>query len=1019
MSYQCAGIFMARIPSLPIKVLKDFDQSNQNVDAFIQNYKEINLDNFFEESLLISSQSLYRSLKHPPVKSKKIRNFQLGLTKYLIRSSTRPTPFGLLSGVALGKFSSETELNFNSQEYVKEVKPDTNWISHVICSMEKQLQVVSQLHLKWNQSCYQKGDRVKNPIFSSCEDTKSVVEETNIRFTPLIELIKKEAKEYISFYSLKKAIVSMYPNVSDDLINQTLLSLIENEFLFTELRIPAYCNDALGYIIKILQNKKNISILVPLIEIQKLIFEYQKSRDHPELLNALYQKMGEIHSEKNYVEVNKGIILKKNNLSYAVKNYLEKFINIYTQISPTAEENSEFSDFKKDFMEEYGTNIEVPLLEIIDDNEFAGLKRLHPTYEKSDYEKLIRSIFDRKILWALDHNEPEVKLTEKDFLPIKKFDCKNPAYSFDMNFFIVKDKADFAYRFIVGPNVGAPKAGMMFQRFHNVYDPVLINAYNQCYRQEIVAASDHYIIVEGREAVSRGRLGNIINCNPNHDFYLPMACEGGQSPKRITIDDLLIGLSVDQKLYIKSRSLNKKCKIIEDNMLNPNLNNRILYLLKRISDEYENKPVTRNFLLYDNQYVYVPRISLEGVILQLKQWNLGPQILDFKNLTAFNRDLSIAKTNYKINQFVYLCQGDNRLIIDLKRAESAELLYAASKKDQMLHLSEIEPGLLDNFLVCDETGNSYITEFTFSFFRNFEQEKISSIKSNLVSQNLVLIDADRQFDFCEKGWIYFKLFGIGTRGNEILKTYLFPLVQQLSPKTFFFIRYSNEGSHLRIRFCFENESSAINCIKKINAWICNLRQKNMINRVVFDTYKRETNRYGGIQLIEFAENYFYKDSIFVIKLLQLFDLDNDKDVEITYFTGIFSVLYSLESNLEDLFTILDSDNNRNDFREEFHANKAAFLQVLENVLTDHIEKIDLRFGQIREIYNQRKNSLLKFSKCMNSIPLAKLTNTKKDVILSLSHMYCNRLTGDMTLEHKYCALIHHSLSAYIKRFKNL
>jgi len=235
----------------------------------------------------------------------------------------------------------------------------------------------------------------------------------------------------------------------------------------------------------------------------------------------------------------------------------------------------------------------------------------------------------------------------------------------------------------------------------------------------------------------------------------------------------------------------------------------------------------------------------------------------------------------------------------------------------------------------------------------------------------------------------------------------------------FFIRYSDEGSHLRIRFCFENESSAINRMKKINAWICDLRQKGMINRVVFDTYKRETNRYGGIQLIEFAENYFYKDSVFVIKSLQLFDLDNDKDVGITYFIGIFSVFYSLESNLGDLFDILDSDNNRNDFREEFHANKTAFLQMLESVLTNHIEKIDLRFEQIREIYNQRENSLLKFSKCMNSIPLAQLTNTKKNIILSLSHMYCNRLTGDMTLEHKYCALIHHSLSAYIKRLKNL
>jgi hypothetical protein len=104
----------------------------------------------------------------------------------------------------------------------------------------------------------------------------------------------------------------------------------------------------------------------------------------------------------------------------------------------------------------------------------------------------------------------------------------------------------------------------------------------------------------------------------------------------------------------------------------------------------------------------------------------------------------------------------------------------------MLHLSEIEPGLLDNSLIFDETGNSYISEFTFSFFKDFEQEKVCPIHSDLVPENLVLIDTDRQLDFCGKGWIYFKLFGIGDRGNEILKTYLLPLVQQLSPKTFFY-----------------------------------------------------------------------------------------------------------------------------------------------------------------------------------------------------------------------------------------
>lgn len=62
--------------------------------------KELN----FEEAIAIASNDLYQNL------NKENSIDRLILQKYLIRASTRCTPFGLFSGVSKGKLSEENNL---------------------------------------------------------------------------------------------------------------------------------------------------------------------------------------------------------------------------------------------------------------------------------------------------------------------------------------------------------------------------------------------------------------------------------------------------------------------------------------------------------------------------------------------------------------------------------------------------------------------------------------------------------------------------------------------------------------------------------------------------------------------------------------------------------------------------------------------------------------------------------------------------------------------------------------------
>lgn len=119
----------------------------------------------------------------------------------------------------------------------------------------------------------------------------------------------------------------------------------------------------------------------------------------------------------------------------------------------------------------------------------------------------------------------------------------------------------------------------------------------------------------------------------------------------------------------------------------------------------------------------------------------------------------------------------------------------------------------------------------------------------------------------QDGWIYAKLYQLDDRENETLN-YIVSCLGSIGNPKFFYLRYSDEiGRHLRVRFKYENEWTAQKHLLAIQKMLINFRTWKLINKVQFDTYFRENNRYGGSQLITSAEEVFFADSRFVIGLL--------------------------------------------------------------------------------------------------------------------------------------------------------
>ncbi|WP_164997120.1 lantibiotic dehydratase [Clostridium minihomine] len=996
-------------------------QSKKSAKEYIQ---ENGIEDAFLESLLISSQSLYHSYLEDTEahikKNKKIKMLNKSLTRYLIRASSRPTPFGTWARVGLGSWGKEDSVVIDSKKFRKKATVDELWMSYIISQLEKDLDLLQHLDLKMNPILYPQGDRIKNPFCSNhgllgTKDRKEVLLQSHIRKTGLIDFLAKEAKDFIPCHSLMERIANEYVGIPTELVNHTLLQLIENEILITNLHLPSFCNDPLQHVLAVLeQTNCKVDLLKDLSELQDMIKRYENSSPNVELLQSIYQRMSAFYQADNYLKVDAGLQFQQNILSEDIKEILENFVEKFAKLAVNQTKTKNLNQFKNKFYEKYGPNVDVPIYEVIDEKSFHGLNyfSFESEFKDSDRELAIKSVLDQKILDAYLSKSEEIHLSLSDFDRLH-LDEEELIYgsSFDLNTFIFKNDQN-EYRLAIGPNVGSTSAGKMFQRFSEVYDPSSYHAYNQIYGKMIEKTKNNYCIAEIREAPTSGRIANIISTHKTYAHYIAMGNTEQNLEGEILLRDLAIGIQDNKQLYIKSLKTDQMVKVTTNHMLNVDLGSKIQKLLITISEEYESFPLSRIFSLYQNSYPYIPRIVFEKVILYPKMWFLFPDFFHLETLQTFEKDFMLFKERYQLDEMLYLAEGDNRLVIDITQKEYQEYLYEILKKKQIVNLREMEDKTFQQSIVRDENQNHYLAEYVFSFVARENPKANRSTRKSCLLQN-----TNHRYLLAENGWIYFKLYGVDNRETEFLTKLLKPSLNQLLPERFFFIRYRDDQNHLRIRLQYRTSEEAIHSLYELTSFLCQWREKGVVGNAVFDTYELEVNRYGGTGCIEELHEVFYQDSLWVIAMLEQFKVNDEDEKEMVYFVGMISAFLCLTDSVEELFETLNEEGLKNSNKPEFKKERLKYLRWFELIQKDHLEQIDERFLPLRNSYLKRQNAFRSFRDKIKS--QTQLTNTKKEIQFSLVHMFCNRMTGVIEYESRCLSLIRHTVFHSLERMKHL
>lgn len=240
-------------------------------------------------------------------------------------------------------------------------------------------------------------------------------------------------------------------------------------------------------------------------------------------------------------------------------------------------------------------------------------------------------------------------------------------------------------------------------------------------------------------------------------------------------------------------------------------------------------------------------------------------------------------------------------------------------------------------------------------------------------------------------WVYFKIYSGYKIADIILLEYLSKKIEKLlsenSIKKWFFIRYNDSDSHIRIRFQVSNPENVFQVIKELHPVFENLLEKNFIWKVQNDTYVREIERYGN-QTINDSETLFYFDSKMILEYLRLKNnLGKEENQLLFSFLSIDSFLNAFHLSTSEKLELLD--NMQQSFKKEFKATK-----VLKSELDKHYRELESKIVSAMTEYSSEMYQIVEY-KFVNIHTIA--ASIKENLEINLNsflsshiHMMINR-----------------------------
>jgi thiopeptide-type bacteriocin biosynthesis protein len=239
-------------------------------------------------------------------------------------------------------------------------------------------------------------------------------------------------------------------------------------------------------------------------------------------------------------------------------------------------------------------------------------------------------------------------------------------------------------------------------------------------------------------------------------------------------------------------------------------------------------------------------------------------------------------------------------------------------------------------------------------------------------------------------WLYFEIYCHPQRADGLLLEPISRLLRNYKAyiESWFFIRYNENGNHIRLRIKFCKFSDGQKIIQALNVAFAKEFALGIISDLQMKTYRREIERYGN-DLIDLVESHFEKDSAYVLALLNQSLPDQIKyRLCSRLITDVVQEVFQQEESFHNtLKKVRDAFNKEHSMNmDDF---KKANRYYSESLQGNHLDQ-----------HHDTGGRGIEFKKSFKSIIQTCEPNRRYNLFTDLFHMHVNRLFNSNQRTHE-------------------
>ncbi|RFZ85162.1 hypothetical protein DYU05_06060 [Mucilaginibacter terrenus] len=998
----------------------------------------------FRDGIYLSSWDLFKELNRSGNISEKDRSrMHFAYSKYWIRSCTRCTPYATFAGFAMVNILPQpTRIVLDNKEsYGLQLRVDVDFVNGLAHRLSLVPQIREQIRFYTNNSLYELTDSYRYAEYK-LENGRRKYEVTSLKKNPYLKDILTLAKNGATVGSLQVALTKFEGITLDD-ANEFITELIESQLLISDLETTVTGEEPFDQLIKKLSGIVGFEhTLQKLVQIQSLLSSVQKDTALIHYINEILSQLTEKPMLNSFVQADLLPKLAQSTINDGLVEEITHQLQDLFLLSRPAD-HPEIENFKNAFIAKY-EDAEMPLALVLDAESGIGYGDFNEDTSANNVligdlvfqnrQSVSGSEFDEiqqlslnKYYDFLKNKRSHISIDKSDLTPMKK---KMESYQFSTSIYALGSLMQLSdelgkdhFLFDVAAFGGTSGANLFGKFTHSSKELAALSSRILKKEEEQYPDAIFAEIVHLPEA----QVGNILLRPVLRPYEIPYVGRSGvDQDHQILLEDLYVSIRQGEVILV-SKKLGKR--IIPKLTTAHNFNYKGLPVYKFLCSLQSHQNAKMNIWDWGNldSLRFLPRVVYRNLLLKKATWKFTAD--DIIDLPLEKEDIqeyfSKFRLKWELPMRVSYLEEDNKLLIDFSQDHGIRIFVYYLKKLKRIIVEEylFTP---ENCIVKDREGKSYTNEVVIPFFEDKVELRSASLKLRVKNQGV------KGKFIPGSEWLYFKIYTGLKFAEEILKNELFRFVdegltQGLFEK-FFFIRFKDDGPHLRIRFYNAEESKQHELMRAFLNACQPLINNNYIQRVVLDTYVRETDRYGE-DLITHSEDLFFHDSLSVMRLLKLID---GPDIDI--YRMIFAIR-GINILLDDFkFTFMQKEKFskylQGMFFKEFGAGDHLQSQLndkyrsYQSLIFSHMDADSDKENDIVdaiEIFKERSNAnILAVKRILSEVNAEQNWQRIEELLASYIHMFVNRLfigkqrMNELVIYH-FLERYHRSRSAILKR----